>query len=603
MPSRPSPDNLLPSSDRLLPSSDHLLPSSDHLLPSSDYLLPSSDYLLAAAVALGILAAAATALAAPIAADKLEEPAIAVTGAEGAYLRQVHERVHARWADNFLRLASATLPASDPVNDPGRTAIVDLVLTADGQIISVDLTKGGGFAGFDDAAREVIRDSVPFPAAAVDIRSDDDRVHLRWTFARDERRCAGVTLIRAEAPLDGAIPKLVHAGREAEALRRFRVARAGGAAIEPTLTTLATAWLKAVISRPYATVEVADMLATLGDGGGVRWLKTAVQRPELAQAAGRALAAHHEPICPIVGAAFAGDGKPANLAAQQSAALALATAGEPGCADGLIALLANPKAPVAARVAAAVALGPLTTDTAKKALNDAAKEGAIAVRAAALLAGSRPGSGRGRVFALVTPLRDPSPELRAAAAAGIVRAGGNSNLDDLYVVFKDSDSRPATAVALELDHLRTEESTALLVRLLKRPHVSVQLAAARALINRGARDTFASLKPFLDAKADADLRGLALVSAEPSTLDNLAKLVAASEAPDAKTTRLALSTYRARLARAERAPAAGLLVGALDKLSPADQAIAMVDWLNANAALNAATKSDSTTAAAVPAKH
>ena len=70
----------------------------------------SSNYLLAAAVALGVLLAAATALAAPIAADKLEEPAIAAPGAEGAYLRRLHERVHARWTDNPC--ASWSLPQS-----------------------------------------------------------------------------------------------------------------------------------------------------------------------------------------------------------------------------------------------------------------------------------------------------------------------------------------------------------------------------------------------------------------------------------------------------------------------------------------------------------
>jgi len=564
---------------------------------------PSSNHLFTAAILLALLIAAATAFAAPIEADKLPEPALPGTGVEHEYLRLVHERVHARWTDNFLRLASGTLPATDPVNDPTRATTVDMVLAADGQMVSIDVAKGSGFAGFDDAAREVLRDSVPFPSAAVEVRSDDQQVHLRWVFARDQRRCADVTIVRVEEPLLVAIPKLVRAGREAEARRRLRVARDGGAAIEAPLTTLATVWLKAAIDRPYATVEVADMLATMGDPAGVKWLKGAVKRPELAAAAGRALAAHHEPICPIVGGAFAAaDGKAASLADQQSAASALARAGEAACAPGLIALLTNPKARLEARVAAAVALGPIATDETKKALNEATKEGPSTLRAAALLAATRPGSGRGRVFALVTPLRDPSPELRAAAAAGIVRAGGNSNLDDLYVIFKDNDPRPATAVAQELDNLRTPEATALLVRLLKRPHVAVQLAAARALIHRGARDTFASLKPFLDAKADADLRGLALVSAEPSTLDNLAKLVDASETADAKLTRLALSTYHARLARAERAPAGDLLVGAIGKLPPADQANAMVDWLAANAAATAAAAATSTTAAAVPAK-
>ena len=558
-----------------------------------------STYLLAAAVALGVLIAAATALAVPLPADKLNEPVIGGTGVEGAYLQQVHQRVHSRWAENFLRLASEKLPASDPVNDATRTATADVVLGQDGQILSLELTKSGGLGGFDDAVKEILRDSVPFPPAPVDARSDDERVHLRWTFARDQRRCAGVTVIHTEEPMPIAFPKLLRDNREDEIVRRLRVARGAGVAVEPMLTTLANAWLRATIARPHATVEVADMLASQGDPAGIRWLKSAVKRPELAQAAGRSLAAHHEPVCPIVGAALAS----ANPVEQQAAAAALATAGEAACGPGLIALMQNRKARPEARVAAAIALGPTPTEEARKALSAAFKDetDTVSVRAAALLAGARPGSGRGKVLSLVTPLRDPLPELRAAAAAGIVRAGGDTNLADLYVVFKDSNPRPATAVAIELDNLRTEESTKLLVRLLKRPHLSVQLAAAHALIRRGARDSFPAMRPFLDAKVDPELRGLALVSAESSTLDNLAKAIAASDPSDPKVARLALATYHARMARGERAPAGDVLIAIAMKVSPAERANVMVDWLATGGTRNASTAGGSTTAAATPA--
>ncbi len=248
-----------------------------------------------------------------------------------------------------------------------------------------------------------------------------------------------------------------------------------------------------------------------------------------------------------------------------------------------------------------MALGAIAGDNAsKKALADVGngKDDAVALRAAATLAGAAPGSGRGKVFALVTPLRDSSPEMRAAAAAGIVRAAGNSNLDDLYVIFMDKDPRPSAAVATELDHLRTEEATKLLVRLLKRSNLSVQLAATRALINRGARDTYGALRPFLDAKTDAELRGLALVSAEASTLDNLAQVVAASNGADPKVTRLALATYHARLARSERDAAGDVLLSVLMKLTPAERADALADWLgSAHKTGGAATAAGSTTAA------
>ena len=123
-----------------------------------------------------------------------------------------------------------------------------------------------------------------------------------------------MTLVRYEEPLAIAIPKLVRDGREEEVVRRMRVARAGGAPAEPMLTTLATSWLKAAVNRPYATVAVADMLATLGDDSGAAWLKTAVKKPETAAAAGRALAAHHVPICPLVKASLPAAGRSAGRA-------------------------------------------------------------------------------------------------------------------------------------------------------------------------------------------------------------------------------------------------------------------------------------------------
>ena len=185
-----------------------------------------------------------------------------------------------------------------------RATTVELVLNPDGEIVKLETSKGSGFAGFDDAAKDVLRDSVPFPHATVELRSDDGLVHLSWVFARDEHRCSGVSLIRYEEPLPIAIPKLVRDGREEEVVRRMRVARAGGAPAEPMLTALATSWLKATVNRPYATAAVAEMLATMGDDSGIAWLKTAVKRPETAAAAGRALVAHHVPVCPLVKSAL-----------------------------------------------------------------------------------------------------------------------------------------------------------------------------------------------------------------------------------------------------------------------------------------------------------
>src|SRR3954468_8363874 len=126
----------------------------------------------------------------PIAADKLPETAMpavsnASAGPKRDYLRALHGHIHRRWADNFLRLAGEKLPAINPLNQPGLTAEADIVVAGDGQLISARVARGSGFPGFDDAILEVLRDAVPFPTPPPQARSDDNRFHAHWVFARD----------------------------------------------------------------------------------------------------------------------------------------------------------------------------------------------------------------------------------------------------------------------------------------------------------------------------------------------------------------------------------------------------------------------------------
>ena len=185
-----------------------------------------------------------------------------------------------------------------------------------------------------------------------------------------------------------------------------------------------------------------------------------------------------------------------------------------------------------------------------------------------MLALIRPNAGRAKVIAMEKFLRDPNADIRAAAAAGVVRAGGDVNLDDLYVLFKDNDPRPSMAALHELDRLPSEEATKLVARLAKRPQLVVQKLAAEILIRRAARDSYSALRPFLDGKTDPELRTLALVAADEPTL--------AAAAADPQ---LGLAAFRARLARGERDQAADWFVAHGKKLSPADQAAAMTEWI------------------------
>jgi HEAT repeat protein len=522
--------------------------------------------------------------AAQIAADKLPETPIAASpGAEATYLATLHAHVHKRWAENFLRLIGEKLELSNPLNAPTLAAEVDLVISGDGQLISSAISKSSGFPGFDDAVIEILHDAVPFPRAPLVVRSDDDNLRLHWVFARDQRRCSGVAVTRTYDPVAVSLPKLLHQGRRDEALMRVAMARNGGAHVEPQFTLLAIDWMKAALHEPWASVPMARTLAVRGDQDAVKWLKSAVRRPELAADAGPALVAAKVPVCPLVKDLFDSQ----NWSDHQTAALALATAGESACVPGLAKLLGNAKARPEARAAAAVALGVIEDPTAHKALVDATKEANPVVHGAAMLATIRQGAGRKGVFAMEVFLRDPSPDLRAAAVAGVVRAGGDANLADLYVLFKESDPRPPMAALRELERLKTEESTKLIQKLAHRPQLEVQKLAADILIRRNNRESLDTLKSYLDPSADPAMRGRALIVADDATLRAVAT--------DPK---LGIWVYRARLLNGQADQAADWFVAYGIKLLPPAQMDAMAEWIAHTPAPAAAPASAPTTTAA-----
>jgi hypothetical protein len=539
---------------------------------------PAAHRFFFAAAALAALPAA-PAFAATLPNDKVAEPAVMGGPNDLEYLRKIHAHVHKRWADNFLALIGQNLALTDPLNDASRVAEADIVVGADGKVVTAVVTKKSGFAGFDDAIPEVIKDSSPFPVPPVSSRSDDDKLHLHWVFARDERRCAGVTVLHVDDPLEIAIPKLMRAGRREEIVARVMVARAGGTRAEPAVSALAGEWLRGTARENWMTVKLAGVLAPRGDADAIAWLKTAVKKPELAREAGALLVAAKVPVCPLVKADLEG----ANATAQLAAAQALATAAEAACAPGLVKVLENGKLKADARAAAATALGPIDDEAAKAALSAAAKdEPNLAVKAAASLAQIRPMSGRAKMLSMVRLLKEPSIEMRAAGCAGVVRAGGDSDFDDLYMLFRDTDARPAEATLRELEFVRTEEATKYIAKLMKRPLVSVQRMAAELLVKRHAKSVFASFKPFLDTPpADPALRGMALVAADDAQL--------AKMSTDPK---LGIWVYRALLARGERDRAADWMLAQLPTMPPPAQADAMADWL-ASAELPAANASKS----------
>jgi hypothetical protein len=246
------------------------------------------------------------------------------------------------------------------------------------------------------------------------------------------------------------------------------------------------------------------------------------------------------------------------------------------CIHSLAAAALDPRRPAAERGSMLNTLGTLeATPAIRMALAAASKDANPAIRGAALLASIARAHDRVGLFRMSPLLHDPSPDIRAAAAAGVLRAAGDQGIEQLYLLARERDPRPLVAAAGELSRLRSEESAAMLGKWLARPDKSVRRAAIQALAARHDETARALVAPVLAAaltngNEDVAVRELALRTATP---EQLAGLVS--------DPRLGRAVYRALLAANRREDAARWVVGNLDRLLPDERIAVLGEWIAA----------------------
>ena len=101
------------------------------------------------------------------------------------YLNGMHNRIHPIFADSFLGSLDS-LPATHPMNDPKIFTSLEIILTPDGNIVRMGVTKTSGITAFDIAALDSVQRASPFGPAPGAIISPDGKVYLHWEFHRDE---------------------------------------------------------------------------------------------------------------------------------------------------------------------------------------------------------------------------------------------------------------------------------------------------------------------------------------------------------------------------------------------------------------------------------
>ncbi|RYZ66616.1 MAG: TonB family protein, partial [Proteobacteria bacterium] len=101
------------------------------------------------------------------------------------YLNGIHNRIHPIFAESFLD-SLAGLPPTHPLNNKNMHTNLEIVLTKEGKIVKMGITRTSGVTAFDIAALDAVERASPFGPAPGAILSTDGNVYLHWEFHRDE---------------------------------------------------------------------------------------------------------------------------------------------------------------------------------------------------------------------------------------------------------------------------------------------------------------------------------------------------------------------------------------------------------------------------------
>lgn len=179
---------------------------------------------------------------------------------DAPYRAAVALQLQPLWAQ-FLEDCRLRLPATHPLNTLTLAATTELVIDAAGRVVEVALTSSGN-ADYDRAVRQVIADAAPLPHPPPALWTDDDRVHVRWLFARDRRQAGPATagVIDFRLPVKDVVARLIAGGDLTRAARRLGT-EPPGADRDAATTALMTAGLRESLGSSDAAVRRAAVEA------------------------------------------------------------------------------------------------------------------------------------------------------------------------------------------------------------------------------------------------------------------------------------------------------------------------------------------------------
>ncbi|MGE0548056.1 MAG: HEAT repeat domain-containing protein [Kofleriaceae bacterium] len=137
-----------------------------------------------------------------------------------SYLATLAQNIQPAWAQ-YLENCRLMLRRDHPLNAMSLAATAELVIDRTGQLVISELITSNN-AEFDRAIRELLAEANRVAAPPSELLSDDDRVHIRWLFARDHRQAGAATasVTAVELPLLMVAERLLGQGELARAATR-----------------------------------------------------------------------------------------------------------------------------------------------------------------------------------------------------------------------------------------------------------------------------------------------------------------------------------------------------------------------------------------------
>ncbi len=465
-----------------------------------------------------------------------DPPPVSLEQFGASYLQQVQSPLQARWA-GFLQDIRGRLPAADPLRDESLAVTLAIELDRRGELAALAVVRSSGIPDFDTVAAEVVRDAAPLPLPPAGLISDDDRVHLQWTFHNDRRGAgaATATLTRELLPVAEAVAKYLAAG---------------------DVSTAATRLLDDRSTAPQARADLGERIF---------------------EAAVRAALASDDPAARAAGVAAASAGKVA-AAAPQVRALVAGTADPMLVREALLALGALADAEAAPLLREVLVRDRGQTESgvaAAHALAELGEAGPVTTEVMDWLASSEPSARMGALMVLaelpvegavqrVAPLtKDSERRQRSAACAALAGQVGlhGDAVKFIRVMLDDADPavRAACAEALAVAAARGVKSRLgywKAIELLKDRDERVRAAALRAAAALAPAQLGKSLAMVAREQSPVVLRALAESLARVPGPTAVERLVALLEHEDGEVRLRAAESLRRR---AEPAAAAALI--------------------------------------------